>query len=388
MNITVVGIGYVGLSNAVLLSRYNNVILLDIDENKVNDINMKKSPIEDNLISKYMHEFDLKLEATLDKEYAFKNSDYIIIATPTNYNEDTNFFDTSSIETVIHDILIYNNKAIIIIKSTIPIGYTEKLKNKFSTHNIIFSPEFLREGKALYDNLYPSRIIIGEKSDRARYIANMFVKASLKIDVPVFFMNSSEAECVKLFSNAYLAMRIGFFNELDTYAIFNNLNTRDIIDGVSADLRIGNYYNNPSFGYGGYCLPKDTKQLLANFRGISNSLIGAIVKTNEIRKNNIVKFILSKSTKNIGIYRLLMKKNADNFRNSIMLDLIDMIKKDIEVIIYEPLITDNMFKDCVVDNDINSFLQKSELIVANRIDYNIYKYKDKIFTTDIFESDD
>lgn len=385
MNIVIVGIGYVGLSNAVLLAKCNNVILLDIDKYKVDLINDGKLPIKDSLMKEYIRDNDIRLTAILSSEYTFKDCDYVVVATSTNYNENTNCFDTSSVESVISEVLKYNKESIIIIKSTIPVGYTNILKNKFNTDNIIFSPEFLREGKALYDNLYPSRIIIGEKSIRAEKIANLFKKSILKDNTEILFMNPDEAECVKLFSNAYLAMRVGFFNELDTYAKFNNLNAKDIINGVCADPRIGNYYNNPSFGYGGYCLPKDTKQLLTNFKNIPNSLIKATVDTNKIRKENIINLILSKNSKNIGIYRLLMKKDSDNFRNSVMLDIIDYIKQYKDIIIYEPLI--DCFDGCVVNNNLENFLSNCDLIVANRIDDDIIKYKNKIFTADIFSSD-
>ncbi|MBZ7948689.1 nucleotide sugar dehydrogenase [Campylobacter molothri] len=389
MNITVVGIGYVGISNAILLSQKHRVIIMDINKDKVNLINCKKSPIEDELIEEYIQRNDINLIATLDKKYAFENSDYIIIATPTNYDENANYFDTSSIEKVIEEILRYNDKAIIIIKSTIPIGYTDKLKSLFKTDNIIFSPEFLREGKALYDNLYPSRIIIGEKSSRAKYISELFTDCCLKKDVKVLLTSSKEAESIKLFANTYLAMRIGFFNELDSYARVNKLNTEEIINGVSADPRIGDYYNNPSFGYGGYCLPKDTKQLLANYLQSStpNILIESIVKTNEIRKKFIIESIISRSDKTIGVYRLLMKKDSDNFRNSVMLDLINSLKKYKNIIIYEPLIKESCFYGCIIENKLSKFLQIADLIVANRIDDVISKYQNKIFTTDIFKRD-
>ncbi|EIB5939780.1 nucleotide sugar dehydrogenase, partial [Campylobacter jejuni] len=349
MNITVVGIGYVGLANALLLSEKHRVVITDIDKNKVDLVNSKQSPIKDKLIEEYFKKESINLIATLNKKYAFENAEYIIIATPTNYDSKNDYFDTSSIESVVSEILQYNTSAIIIVKSTIPIGYIDNLKYKFHTNNIIFSPEFLREGSALYDSLYPSRIVIGEKSARAEAVARLFTDSCLKNDVKVLFTGSQEAESIKLFANTYLAMRIGFFNELDTYARVNKLDTEEIISGVSADLRIGDYYNNPSFGYGGYCLPKDTKQLLANFLKSStpNILIESIVKTNEIRKKYIADLILSKSKKTIGIYRLLMKKDSDNFRNSVVLDLIDYLKEyNKNIIIYEPFLDTASFGTC------------------------------------------
>ncbi|ELN6397800.1 UDP-glucose 6-dehydrogenase [Campylobacter jejuni] len=390
MNITVVGIGYVGLANALLLSEKHRVVVTDIDKNKVDLVNSKQSPIKDKLIEEYFKKESINLIATLNKKYAFENAEYIIIATPTNYDSKNDYFDTSSIESVVSEILQYNTSAIIIVKSTIPIGYIDNLKYKFHTNNIIFSPEFLREGSALYDSLYPSRIVVGEKSARAKAVARLFTDSCLKNDVKVLFTGSQEAESIKLFANTYLAMRIGFFNELDTYARVNKLNTEEIISGVSADLRIGDYYNNPSFGYGGYCLPKDTKQLLANFSKSStpNILIESIVKTNEIRKKYIADLILSKSKKTIGIYRLLMKKDSDNFRNSVVLDLIDYLKEyNKNIIIYEPFLDTASFGTCFVEKKLSIFIQNSDLIVANRVDDNILQYKYKVFTTDIFKSD-
>ncbi|EAJ9404817.1 nucleotide sugar dehydrogenase [Campylobacter jejuni] len=390
MNITVVGIGYVGLANALLLSEKHRVVITDIDKNKVDLVNSKQSPIKDKLIEEYFKKESINLIATLNKKYAFENAEYIIIATPTNYDSKNDYFDTSSIESVVSEILQYNTSAIIIVKSTIPIGYIDNLKYKFHTNNIIFSPEFLREGSALYDSLYPSRIVIGEKSARAEAVARLFTDSCLKNDVKVLFTGSQEAESIKLFANTYLAMRIGFFNELDTFARVNKLNTEEIISGVSADLRIGDYYNNPSFGYGGYCLPKDTKQLLANFLKSStpNILIESIIKTNEIRKKYIADLILSKSKKTIGIYRLLMKKDSDNFRNSVVLDLIDYLKEyNKNIIIYEPFLDTASFGACFVEKKLSIFIQNSDLIVANRVDDNILQYKYKVFTTDIFKSD-
>ncbi|AJC93638.1 nucleotide sugar dehydrogenase [Campylobacter volucris] len=389
MKICVVGIGYVGLANALMLCKNNNVIMLDIDPDKVKQVNQKQSPIKDTMIEEYLSNTQNSINATLNKQDAYENCDYIIIATPTDYNEDAQCFNTKTIESVMLDIVKYNKNAVVIIKSTIPIGYIKYLKSTFAVKDVIFCPEFLREGSALYDNLYPSRIIIGSYSENAQNIAKLFSDSVLKKDVPVLFMSSEEAESVKLFSNTYLAMRIGFFNELDIFAKNYNLEAKNIIAGVCADPRIGNYYNNPSFGYGGYCLPKDSKQLLANFKDIPNALIQAAVKTNEIRKNFIVKQILSlsKNINNIGFYRLIMKHNADNFRNSIMLELIDEIQKYRNVVIYEPLINTNKFSNCNIENDFNKFINGTEIVVANRLDDQIAPYKNKVYTSDIYTSD-
>ncbi|EGH4468698.1 nucleotide sugar dehydrogenase [Campylobacter lari] len=387
MKICVVGIGYVGLANALMLCKNYEVAMLDIDSSRVDKINQRQSPIKDQMIEEYLADTNNVVYATLDKGSAYSGCDYIIIATPTNYNENTQCFDTKSIEKVMDDIIKFNKNAIVIIKSTIPIGYTRFLKTIFSVKDIVFCPEFLREGSALYDNLYPSRIIIGSKERDASKIAEIFTSSVLKKDVPVLFMNSEEAESVKLFSNTYLAMRVGFFNELDTFAQNNKLNTEDIISGVCADPRIGNYYNNPSFGYGGYCLPKDSKQLLANFKETPNALIQAIVKTNELRKEFIIQQILSKEIDAVGFYRLIMKHESDNFRNSVMLDLIDEIQKYKKIFIYEPLINDVCYNGCMVENNFNDFINKSELIVVNRMDKQLLPYKDKIYTCDIYTSD-
>lgn len=387
MKICVVGIGYVGLANALMLCKNHEVVLLDIDATKVDKINQKQSPIKDQMIEEYIADSSNVVYATLDKEYAYKGCDCIIIATPTNYNETTQYFDTESIEKVMEDIVKFNKNTIVVIKSTIPIGYTKQLKAVFSVKDIIFCPEFLREGSALYDNLYPSRIIIGSKEKNASKIAEIFTSSVLKKDVPVLFMNSEEAESVKLFSNTYLAMRVGFFNELDMFAQKNNLNTEDIISGVCADSRVGNYYNNPSFGYGGYCLPKDSKQLLANFKQTPNALIQAIVKTNELRKEFVIQQILSKKIDTVGFYRLIMKHESDNFRNSVMLDLINEIQKYKKIFIYEPLISDVCYNGYMIENDFNNFVNKSELIVANRMDKQLLPYKDKVYTSDIYTSD-
>lgn len=386
MKICVVGAGYVGLANALVLCKNNNVVILDVDANKIKQINRKQSPIKDKMIEEYLAN-DNKIYATLDKKNAYENCDYIIIATPTNYNENTQYFDTKSIESVMLDIVKFNKDAIVIIKSTIPIGYTKYLKMTFAVKDIIFCPEFLREGNALHDNLYPSRIIIGSKGENAHNVAKIFSSSVLKENTPVLFMDSSEAESVKLFSNTYLAMRVGFFNELDTFAKSNKLNTEDIISGVCADPRIGNYYNNPSFGYGGYCLPKDSKQLLSNFKDIPNALIQAIVQTNDLRKKFIIQEILSKEVDTVGFYRLIMKHESDNFRNSVMLDLINEIQKYKQVVIYEPLIDSKQFNGCEIENDFEKFTNRIEIIVANRLDKQLATYRDKVYTSDIYTSD-
>lgn len=386
MKICVVGAGYVGLANALMLCKNNNITILDVDANKVNQINQNQSPIKDKMIEEYLENNKNQICATLDKKNAYENCDYVIIATPTNYNENTQYFDTKSIESVMHDIVNFNKDAVVIIKSTIPIGYTKYLKMNFAVKDIIFCPEFLREGNALYDNLYPSRIIIGSKGENAHKVAKIFTDSVLQ-ETPVLFMDSSEAESVKLFSNTYLAMRVGFFNELDTFAKSNKLNTEDIISGVCADPRIGNYYNNPSFGYGGYCLPKDSKQLLSNFKDIPNALIQAIVLTNDLRKKFIIQEILSKKVDIIGFYRLVMKHGSDNFRNSVMLDLINEIQKYKEIIIYEPLINDKQFSGCEIENNFEKFANKTEMIVANRLDKQLATYRDKVYTSDIYTSD-
>lgn len=386
MKICVVGAGYVGLANALVLCKNNNVVILDVDANKIKQINRKQSPIKDKMIEEYLTN-DNKIYATLDKKNAYENCDYIIIATPTNYDENTQYFDTKSIESVMFDIVKFNKDAIVIIKSTIPIGYTKYLKMTFAVKDIIFCPEFLREGNALYDNLYPSRIIIGSKGENAHNVAKIFSSSVLKENTPVLFMDSSEAESVKLFSNTYLAMRVGFFNELDTFAKSNKLNTEDIISGVCADPRIGNYYNNPSFSYGGYCLPKDSKQLLSHFKDIPNALIQAIVQTNDLRKKFIIQEILSKEVDTVGFYRLIMKHESDNFRNSVMLDLINEIQKYKQVVIYEPLIDSKQFNGCEIENDFEKFINRIEMIVANRLDKQLTTYRDKVYTSDIYTSD-
>ncbi len=389
--ITVVGMGYVGTSLAILLSKKNLVLAYDTDKKKINLIKKKLSPIKDTHASSYLKNKRLKLKATSEKKIAFKDADFIIICVPTNYDEESNQFDTSSIEKVIKNLNTINNKAVIIIKSTVPIGYTNKLKNLFPKLKIIFSPEFLREGKALYDNLHPSRIVIGEKSLEAKKFGELLIESSSKSreNIPIYYMNSTEAESVKLFSNTYLAMRISYFNELDSFCEKYNISTREVIKAVSADPRVGNYYNNPSFGYGGYCLPKDTQQLLRNYDEVPNNLIRAIVETNTTRKDFIAKSILQKKPKIVGIYRLIMKKESDNFKQSSILGIMKRIKaKGIKIIIYEPLFKDKKtFFNSKVVYDLKKFKKQSDIIVANRSDKNLNDIKDKLYTRDIFKVD-
>lgn len=385
LNITIVGTGYVGLSNAVLFARQHKVTSLDIDENRIALINKNISPIVDDYIEQAFEEGNLNLKATLDQIQAYEQADYIIIATPTNYDSETNYFDTSSIESVITQILPLNNTATIIIKSTIPVGYTEQVKAKFKTEQIIFSPEFLREGKALYDNLYPSRIIVGEKSERAEKIAQLYLNATVEKKAQILCMDSTEAEAVKLFSNTYLAMRVAYFNELDTYCAKQGLSSLDIIQGVSLDPRIGQHYNNPSFGYGGYCLPKDTKQLLSNYKDIPQNLIQAIIHSNKTRKQFIVREILKKRPNVVGIYRLTMKAGSDNFRDSAIQDIIHELEDyNIQIIIYEPTLKDTHFENYLVQNDLNSFLYESDVILANRMHKDLEEHQFKLYTRDLF----
>lgn len=388
MRITVVGTGYVGLSNAVLLSQNNDVIALDISQEKVDQINRKQSPISDTLIQTYLDEKALNLRATTNKKEAYEGADYVIISTPTDYDPETNFFDTSSVESVIEDVLEIHPEATIIIKSTIPVGFTKSVRKKYEAENIIFSPEFLREGQALYDNLYPSRIIVGEDSERARTFAKLLEQGAIKKDVPILFTESTEAEAIKLFANTYLAMRVSFFNELDTYAEIKGLDTRQIIEGVGLDPRIGDHYNNPSFGYGGYCLPKDTKQMLANFKGIPENLIQAIVDSNATRKKHIANQILLREPKTVGIFRLTMKSDSDNFRQSAIHDVIKHLREEnVKIVIYEPGIKEEKFEDLQVIKDLENFKTMCDVIVANRLEDSILDVQEKIYTRDLFNRD-